>query len=245
VGWDDSGLSQLLLGIPSIYYVGIVWQNDKQEGSDTKTDVMFTGLLNFIYMPPTVYSLTHAAWAEYNVFPQIEIEPIENWHRLTTVVWTYTKDENPPSGYFEDATLHTLDTNWILHKFFVGEPWDPLVLFPEEDPDNPIGRNGFPTYAAQVSDDPTFGYGYLAWLHDDWPNNPAIKVWAGDLIWDKSEPGNVSSENPEEISEGLSSINPPFVFGPEIAIIGSDQAKCIWTDSEPGDFGIYGDTSDA
>ena len=103
-------------------------------------------------------------------------------------------------------------------------------------------RNGFPTFASKT-DGPDLSdtrWGYLTWLNDQ--AGPPCVVYAGDVGW---RGGYAFESNALVISEGLSAPNPPYTYGPDVALVDYSEAKCIWTDQDPltYDLDVYGDAS--
>ena len=120
VGFDDSGFYPIL----SNYLVGIVWHTiEFLEGGETRANVMLCGFpAGGFPMFPAV-ALTPAPDFEnytYNVFPTIEVEPIENGsYRTTFVTWTGAEEEDP--GEY-DKTLLAVNT-FSLCQYYPGGPY--------------------------------------------------------------------------------------------------------------------------
>jgi len=251
VGCDNTGFLLNAFGLGSPYYIGVVWQLVRLIPEGNTVDVMYTGLpsAGAVLVPHAIW-LTRADPNEYNVFPNIEIEPIENaGHiRTTFVVWAKAIYD-PQQNDYPTAEMHSLNTFQMKVAWpDWGPSWPPppTQLFIG---DPPGGRNAFPTFAIKAAGSTT---GNLAWLHDEGMGSTYVPVWGGDVNWTPQFiPDNTVSLNPEPISSGSSSYEPAYIFGPEIAIFNYANAKCIWTDKElinggpppVYDFGIHGNTN--
>jgi hypothetical protein len=245
-GFDDTYFQQYF-GAWGAHYIGVVWQLVSPVPEGWTVNVKYTGFNSGGPANPIVWALTDVGLNVYNLFPSIEIEPIENYpdhYRTTFVVWTHTVYEPIPND-FPIAQIHSLNT---FQMTFAAPPgglnWPPPAT--ELFVDDPGGRNGFPTFAIRADGSTT---GNIAWLHDVYQGPPIVQVWGGDIWWDTSSPYTVMPLYPEFIW-GSSSYDPPYIFGPEIATFNLADAKCIWTDKQlvdigpppVYDFGIHGNT---
>jgi len=108
-------------------------------------------------------------------------------------------------------------------------------------------RDLLPTFAIRPKEDLSHParsatYAYLL----DWKKHPdensGILVYGRSFVFNATEPWKMVPGE-EQISENFSCIDAPYVFGPEVAIMGWTTTKCIWTDYELDlDFGVYSDT---
>ena len=105
-----------------------------------------------------------------------------------------------------------------------------LALRPQEDPNSP-SRSGTVAFLLDLLDPDSYP-----------PGSAGIIVYGGSVDWNAIEPWQITP-SAVQVSSGFSSIDPPYVFGPEVGIMGWNTTKCAWTDYDGStlDFGVYGD----
>jgi hypothetical protein len=258
VGRDDTGYIQMIMGpTPTNYYVGVVWEHGDYmfggEDHDWQFDIFFAPLPASGPVPPlvNVAAITDSPFRHFNVFPEIDIDPLENPFKCTFIVWTHAINSavHPPDRDWRTVYLEG-NNSWRLVNWL-----PPVELFNTEGPG---GRNGLPSFAIRA-DQSAHGWGFLVWLNDQYPIEFDVNVYAGGVFWEYNTPElsiysyyyyGAPHESPKEISFGDSSWSyGKFTYGPEVAIFNVNWAKCIWTDveeigPEEWETGIWGDTSD-
>jgi hypothetical protein len=253
VGWDDSDIVTALFGVPSIYYVGVVWSTMEFDGDISSANIAYCGIWAEFFVPsePNVIFLSDAGPYNYHVFPHIEIDPVElalneplPSPRFTHVVWTETLDSDPPHGDYQNAYM------WGQYSARIME-YGILSPRPLYEGSVPGGRNGLPilgTFTREVWDQESQWSeraGWLTWLHDEGPEDPNVEVWAGRIEYNDDYPYHYYSVNQEHIGGGDSSIYSPFVYGPEVCIFNEIIGRSIWTNFDAGSpDSVLGDCSE-
>jgi hypothetical protein len=216
---------------------------------DWQFDIVLAVLSPIEWLPLTVDTeyLTNDVFGVFNMFPHVEISPIENGGmgnipvRTTFITWTHAVDADPPNHDFQNVQIECTNSHRLYHWYL------PQPLFDGTGINDPGGRNGLADFVI-CFDDGNWQKGALVWLNDLYPSNPnePIDAWGGQVhftpdgdIFPESNPYN----SPVEISIGDSSWNfPNFNFGPEAAIYCNVLIKCIWTDVDGSDTGVHGNT---